>query len=189
MTAAKKLATMTLKEYEATPADARIEVIDGVVYDMAGASIKHQRITRKLLVQIDNYLSRKKGPCEVFDAPTDVKFRDRPLTIVQPDVFVVCDPKKINDKRTNGAPDWIIEVVSPSNIAHDYLKKLNLYREYRVKEYWIVDPAKETVMVYLLNGPKKDFDFTTYTFQDKIPVTLYPDFSIDFAEIAAVAAE
>ena len=185
MTAVKKLETLTLKEYEQLPADRRVEVIDGVVYDMAGATIRHQEIAGELFFKIKQYLNGKKGPCRVFFAPTDVKIRERPLTIVQPDVFVVCDPKKINDKRINGVPDWIIEIASPGNTARDYLTKLNLYRDYRVREYWVMNPMKEEVTVYRLNGPKKDFDFQTYRFTEKVPAGIYEDFSIDLSEITS----
>ncbi|MBQ7565328.1 MAG: Uma2 family endonuclease [Lachnospiraceae bacterium] len=183
MTAARQLETLTLREYEELPGDARVEVIGGIVYDMAGASIRHQEISGELYYRIKDYLKRKKGHCRIFFAPTDVKLRERPLTIVQPDLFVVCDPNKINEKRVNGAPDWIIEIASPGNTAYDYLTKLNLYRDYRVREYWVVNPMKSEVMVYRLNGPKKDFDFQIYSFKDTVPVGIYEDLSIDFSEI------
>lgn len=102
-------------------------------------------------------------------------------TIVEPDISVICDRNKLTDRGCNGAPDWIIEIVSPSNSSYDYITKLNLYADAGVREYWIVDPSKETVFVYYLE--KTDFKVETYTFQDNIKVNIYEDFSIDFTEL------
>ena len=99
---------ITMEQYEALPEDVRAEVFDGVLYDMASPSQMHQMILTELLVSIRNYLREKGGECQVFPAPFDVMLSDRPLTVVQPDIMVVCDKNKLDGKRCNGAPDFII---------------------------------------------------------------------------------
>lgn len=175
---------MTLQQYEALSEDIKIEVFDGVVYNMTSPSQDHQTILTELLVSLRNYIREKKGNCFVFPAPFDVKLNDTPLTIVQPDLMVICDKKKLDGKRCNGAPDFIIEIVSPSNYSHDYVRKLNLYMTAGVLEYWIVNPVKQTVFVYHLD--QKQFEVSTYTFQDKIKVNIFDDLYINFSEIAAL---
>jgi Uma2 family endonuclease len=117
-------ASITLAQYEALPEDVRVEVFDGLVYDMASPSQEHQTILTELLVSLRTYIRQKGGNCSVFPAPFDVKLSDSPLTIVQPDLLVVCDQDKLDGKRCNGAPDFIIEIVSPSNPSDDYIRKL-----------------------------------------------------------------
>lgn len=177
-------ALMTYEEYNALPEDVRMEVIEGVPYDMAGASRTHQLLFRELLQTISLHIRKKKSPCEVYPAPFDVVLKKKPLTMVQPDIFVVCDPKKVTERSCNGAPDWVIEIASPSNFSHDYIEKLNLYHSSGVREYWIVNPENQTVIVYRLEQGKQLL--TSYTFRDTVPVGIYEDFSIDFAEIATL---
>ena len=100
---------------------------------------------------------------------------------VEPDISVICDPKKLTDRGCTGAPDWIIEIVSPSTASHDYIRKLKLYADAGVKEYWIVDPDKKSVYVYHLEEDK--FEVTTFTFQDKIKANIYEDLWIAFTEL------
>lgn len=171
----------TLEQYEALPENVRAEVFDGQIYYMASPSQIHQTILTELLVSIRNYLRKKSGDCQVFPAPFDVKLSDRPLTIVQPDLLVVCDKNKLDGKRCNGAPDFIIEIVSPGNPSDDYIRKLYYYQNAGVHEYWIVDPRTEKVIVYHLEQP--DFQMASYTFQDKIQVNIWEDFWIDFQEL------
>ena len=106
---------ITLEQYEALPDEKRMEVFDGTVYEMASPSQIHQSISMQLSTVINNYILHKKGPCNIFSAPFDVKLSDSPLIIVQPDIMVVCDKNKLDEKRCNGAPDFIIEIVSPAN--------------------------------------------------------------------------
>ena len=172
---------ITLKQYEALPEDKRVEVFDGVVYDMASPSQIHQTILTELLVIIRNYIKSKGGNCSVFPAPFDVKLSDKPLTIVQPDLMIICDKDKLDGKRCNGAPDFIIEIVSPSNPADDYIRKLYYYKNYGVREYWIVDPRRKTVTVNYFEG---NIVSVQYPFDSIIKVNIYDDLLINFSEIA-----
>lgn len=131
-----------------------IEIIDGVAFMMATPSRIHQKISGELFRQLANYLEGKK--CEVYAAPFGVRLfeqdGDRPEdvdTVVEPDISVVCDRSKLDEHGCKGAPDLIIEILSPSSLRHDRLVKLNLYQRARVREYWIVDPKNRSVMVFL----------------------------------------
>jgi len=173
--------TITLEQYENFPEEKRIEVFDGIVYDMANPSQIHQAISIQLSTEINNYILRKKGPCSIFNAPFDVKLSDNPLTIVQPDIMVVCDKNKLDEKRCNGAPDFIIEIVSPGNPADDYIRKLYYYKNYGVREYWIVDPRRKTITV---NYFEHNIVSVPYPFDSIIKVNIYDDLLINFSEIA-----
>lgn len=172
---------ITLEQYEALPEDKRVEVFDGVVYDMASPSQIHQTILTELLIIIRNYIKSKGGNCSVFPAPFDVKLSDKPLTIVQPDIMVICDKDKLDGKRCNGAPDFIIEIVSPGNPADDYIHKLYYYKNYGVREYWIVDPRRKTVTVNYFEG---NIVSVQYPFDSVIKVNIYEDLLINFSEIS-----
>ncbi|MCD7865318.1 MAG: Uma2 family endonuclease [Clostridiales bacterium] len=172
---------MTLEQYEAFPEDARIEIFEGVAYDMAGPSESHQTISTELTTILNTYIRQKNGSCRVFHAPFDVKLNDRPLTIVQPDLMVICDRDKLDGKRCNGAPDFIIEIVSPGNASDDYIRKLYYYKNYGVREYWIVDPRRKIVTVNYFEG---DIVSVQYSFDSIIKVNIYKDLYIDFSDIA-----
>ena len=171
----------TYEQYEAFSKERRIEVFDGQIFDMASPSQEHQTILTELLVAIRNYLRKKGGGCRVFPAPFDVKLSGHPLTIVQPDIMIVCDKDKLDGKRCNGAPDFIIEIISPSNPSDDYIRKLYYYKNYGVREYWIVDPRSQTILVYFFE--QDSFNVQHYTFQDKVKVNIYSDLWIDFTEL------
>lgn len=172
---------ITLEQYEALPENRRAEVFEGVIYDMESPSEIHQTISTELTTILNTYIKSKKGSCKVFHAPFDVKLDDKPLTIVQPDLMIVCDKNKLNGKRCNGAPDFIIEIVSPGNPSDDYIRKLYYYKNYGVREYWIVDPCRKKVIVYFLN--QTEFGMEIYTFQDNIKVNIYDDLYIDFSQL------
>ena len=171
---------ITLDQYEVLPEDKRVEVFDGVVYDMSSPSQIHQTLSMELSNIIYNYIKNRKGPCQVFSAPFDVKLSDKPLTIVQPDIMVICDKDKLDGKRCNGAPDFIIEIVSPNNPADDYIRKLYYYKNAGVREYWIVDSRRKTVIVNYFEGNMLDIH---YSFDSTIKVNIYDDLFINFSDI------
>lgn len=170
---------ITLEEYEALPEDIRAEVFEGIIYDMASPSEIHQTISTELTTTLNNYIKRKNGSCRVFHAPFDVKLNDAPLTIVQPDLMVICDKNKLDGKRCNGAPDFIIEIVSPGNPADDYIRKLYHYKNAGVREYWIVDPQRKNVSVNYFEGNVLN---VPYTFDSVIKVNIFEDLYINFPD-------
>lgn len=172
---------ITLEQYEALPDEKRMEVFDGIVYDMASPSQIHQSISMQLSTVINNYILRKKGPCSIFSAPFDVKLSDSPLIIVQPDIMVVCDKNKLDEKRCNGAPDFIIEIVSPATPSDDYIRKLYYYKNYEVREYWIVDPRRKVITV---NYFENNIVSVQYPFDSVIKVNIFDDLLINFSDIA-----
>ena len=117
----------------------------------------------------------------MFHAPFDVKLNDNPLIIVQPDLMIVCDKDKLDGKRCNGAPDFIIEIVSPSNAMDDYIRKLYYYKNAGVHEYWIVDPHRKIVAVNYFEGNNVNVQ---YSFDSTIKVNIYDDLLINFSDIA-----
>ena len=127
------------------------------------------------------YIKSKNGSCRVFPPPFAVKLFEDRKTIVEPDISVVCDRNKLTNRGCSGAPDWIIEIISPGNSSNDYVRKLNLYKDAGVQEYWIIDPMKSRVYVYHLK--ESEFELDAYTFHDKIKVNIYDDLWIDFQEL------
>ncbi len=152
-----------------TDLDGRYELVSGELYDMSPSpSFKHQRLSGGFYWKIRNYIEERGGPCIVLAAPMDVKLNDE--DIVQPDIFVVCDPDKMDEQKCNGAPDWVIEILSPSNSEHDTVEKLAMYSKAGVREYWIVDPMNEKVLVYPFEKAKATGIFT---FDDEISAGIY----------------
>lgn len=171
----------SLEQYEALPDDVRAEVFDGQIYYMASPSQIHQSILLELITLLNSYIKSRKGDCKVFPAPFDVKLSDHPLTIVQPDIMIVCDKNRLDENRCNGAPDFIIEIVSPGNPSNDYIKKAYYYEKYGVREYWIVDPKRRMVTVNYFEG---DLINVAYSFDATIKVNIYDDLYINFSAIA-----
>lgn len=172
---------ITLEQYEALPKDRRVEVFENVAYDMASPSQIHQRILLKISSILDSYIELKKGECLVIPSPFDVMLSKKPLTIVQPDIMIVCDRDKLDEKRCNGAPDFVIEIVSPGNPSDDYIKKTYYYKNYGVREYWIVDPRRKTVTV---NFFEEDILNIQYSFESVIKVNIYDDLFINFSDLS-----
>ena len=172
---------ITLEQYENLPENIRAEVFEGQIYYMASPSQIHQTILTELLVSIRSYLKKKGSNCQVFPAPFDVKLSGHPLTIVQPDIMIVCDKDKLDGKRCNGAPDFIIEIISPSNPSDDYIRKLYYYKNAGVREYWIVDPRRKLVTV---NYFEENMLNIQYSFEATIKVHIYEDLFINFLDIA-----
>ncbi len=162
---------MTLDDYYALPEDRRVELIDGVFYDMASPTSTHQMIVSEASFQINAFIKKNKGKCVTFVSPMDVQL-DRDLkTMLEPDLFVVCDRNKITEHYIFGAPDFIIEVVSPSSRLNDYVLKLWKYANSGVREYWIIDYKKDLVRTFFFDDD--DIDPVDYTLRDDIPVRIY----------------
>ena len=161
------------------PDGQRAELIDGQIYYMAPPSRRHQKISMELSATIRDYIRSHNGSCEVYPAPFAVFLNEDDRNYVEPDISVICNPNKLTDRGCTGAPDWIIEIVSPSSRRMDYFVKLFKYRSSGVREYWIVDPDKKRLTVYdLVND-----DMNEYSFTDTVKVGIYEDFCIDLAEI------
>ena len=158
----------------------RAELIDGQMYMMTPPSRRHQRITLELSTIINNYIKGNGGSCEVDIAPFAVFLNADDKNYVEPDISVICDADKLTDKGCTGAPDWIIEIVSPSSRRTDYYTKLFKYRTAGVREYWIVDPEKNRIMVYSFESD----DTAEYTFSEVVKAGIYNDLEIDFNTIA-----
>lgn len=171
----------TVEEFYCMPEDIRAELINGELYYMATPNRIHQKLAMELSTFINYYIKSKKGGCEVYAAPFGVQLRENEDTIVEPDISVICDKSKLNRHGCLGAPDWIIEIVSPSNAKHDYFVKLNLYINAGVREYWIVDPQNADIHVYTLEPEK--FNVKSYSFHDTVKAGIYDDLFIDFAGI------
>ena len=173
--------SFTLEDYLAIPDDRRVELIDGFIYDMASALPVHQAILGELYYQL--YLCVENHPeCELFLSPSDVRLDEDNRTVVQPDLYIFCNRKNPDNRMISGAPDFIIEILSPSNRFHDMFRKLNKYRFSHVREYWIVDPEKQKVTVYDL---EHDEPPVVYDFQDtKIPLGISGgECAVDFGRI------
>ena len=151
----KKNKLYTYKDYLTFTDDERIEIIEGEIFNMSPAPARiHQHL--------------------VMEVSSEIR------SVVQPDISVICDKNKLTDAGCTGSPDMIVEIVSPSSVGHDYVTKLNLYQKYKVKEYWIIDPRKRSVFVYILTGENYESP-GVYTFNDKIKVNIYDNLEIDFS--------
>ncbi|WP_448518353.1 Uma2 family endonuclease [Rhodoflexus sp.] len=171
----------------------RVELIKGKIFQMSPAPNKrHQRILRKLVLQVGNYLELQKKGCELFVAPFDVRLLDSKkskksdkdiYTVVQPDLCIICDASKLDDRGCIGAPDIIIEILSLGNSKKEMKTKYELYQENGVKEYWIVVPYEQFVQQFALNAEGKYELIKIYTDEDLLTTPLLPDLSIDLSRI------
>lgn len=176
---AKQLEYYTIEDIYNLPNGQRAELINGELYMMAAPNTNHQRLIKEFTYLIEDYIRHNKGDCEVFPAPFAVFLNASNEIYLEPDISVICDRDKLTDEGCKGAPDWIIEIVSPSSRSMDYNKKLFQYRTAGVREYWIVDPIKQLIMVYNFEHDT----FEQYSFSDKVRAGIYEDFEIDFAGI------
>lgn len=170
----------TINDIYALPDGERAELIDGQIYYMAPPSTNHQRILSFLHLEVGNHIRTKGGSCEVFPAPFAVFLFTDDSKYLEPDISVICDKDKVDDHGCKGAPDWIIEIISPNSRAMDYYTKLSLYREAGVREYWIVDPIKRIILVYDMEHAAAP---TIYSFTDIIKVNIYDNLEIDFSKL------
>lgn len=179
MDAARQFEYDTIDDIYNLPEGQRAELMDGKLYMMSAPNRIHQDLVMDLSYLIKDYIMRKNGDCKVYPSPFAVFLNADNETYLEPDISVICDKNKLTDKGCEGAPDWVIEIVSPSSRAMDYMKKLVKYSAAGVREYWIADPDKKRVMVY-------NFEQGTveeYSFSDKIKAGIYEDLEIDFSEI------
>ena len=167
----------TVNDIANLPEDRRAELIDGTIYNLAAPSRIHQKIVHHLDRMIGNHIAQRGLPCDVYPAPFGVYLNDN-YNYLEPDISVICDRGKLSDQGCEGAPDWIVEVVSPSSAHTDYLVKLLKYRTAGVRLYWIVDPDLNAVIVHdFVQGTTQRF-----TFSDPVPVSICDSFRITLAD-------
>ena len=180
MEALRKEEIYTIEDIYDLPDGERAELIDGQIYYMAPPTWKHQRISMFLSSEISSYIKNNKGNCEVLAAPFAVFLNKDDSNYFEPDISVICDRSKLDEKGCHGAPDWLIEIVSPSSKTMDYFRKCSLYKAAGVREYWIIDPKEKCVIVNNFeNGTSKQ-----YPFSEQIKAGIYEDFFLDFNEVA-----
>ena len=169
-----------------------LELIKGKIFKMSPApNRKHQKISLNLIKQLAIYLTDK--TCEVYHAPFDVRLPDKKkstadkqiFTVVQPDICIICDPKKLDERGCIGAPDLIIEITSPATIKKDFNDKYYLYQENGVKEYWVVQPNDQTLTVFTLNEQQKYQLQKVYTADEQVPVSIFTNLSINLSDVFA----
>jgi len=173
-------------DYLTWPENERCEIIDGIAYMQAAPSPLHQEISGALFAQFYNYLLGK--PCKVYHSPFCVRLTEGTeetnsdiRKVVEPDITIVCDKSKIDEKGCNGTPDMIIEVTSPSSIKIDRVLKFNKYEKAGVREYWIVEPEGKLVSVFVLQDNMRYGRPEIYTEDDNIRVSIFPDLEIDLS--------
>lgn len=177
----------TYGEYRQWPEDQRYELIHGIAYAMSPAPSRlHQQFVIHVARQIADALEG--GPCELNIAPFDVRLpleneADEAIdTVVQPDILVVCDPAKLDDRGCRGAPDWVIEIISPGSAAHDQIKKRALYERFGVPEYWIVHPIDRIVTVYFLEKGAYGKP-SLHELKDSLSATVLPEATVDWERV------
>lgn len=172
--------TYTINDIYALPDGERAELIDGQIYNMAPPARIHQKLIAELTLSIGQYIKSKGGTCDIYPAPFAVFLNEDNRNYVEPDISVICDKNKLDEKGCNGAPDWIIEIASPSTSSLDYGIKLFKYRTAGVREYWIINPVTLTVNVYDFESEKGTYQ---YNFEDNIPVCIYNDLTIQISAL------
>ncbi|WP_066288609.1 Uma2 family endonuclease [Bacillus sp. FJAT-29937] len=161
-----------------------LEYIDGYVYMSPSPATKHQRVSSKLHIKLGNFLEGK--PCEVFHAPFDIELKNEKIDgtkIVIPDLTVICEKSGFTDKRYIGVPNLIIEILSPSNQTHDLITKLNLYMNYGVQEYWIVNPMLNAITVFALNDEEMYEQHDMKAEIGRVTSKLLEGFSVNLEEV------
>ncbi len=163
--------------------DDRVELIKGKVFKMSGPARLHQQISIHISSMLFNFLLGK--PCKVYNAPFDVRFykeskADKDIyTVLQPDICVICDLTKLDDKGCIGAPDIVIEILSPGNNKMELLHKYGIYEEFGVKEYWVVGPVEKTLLKYTLDAKGKYQPSKLFTLSERVHSDLLPGFELD----------
>lgn len=176
--------TYTYADYLRWKFEERLELLRGKVFQMSGPNTRHQVVSGRLSAWLFNYLENQK--CRVFSAPFDVRLPaknrrrdDEITTVVQPDICVICDESKIDDRGCCGAPDLVVEILSPGNSKKEVRLKYELYEEAGVREYWIINPSEENIVVHILNASGKFEGLKMYAGGDKISSLAIAGFEVD----------
>lgn len=172
----------TTKDIEALPDGVRAELVDGEIFYMASPTRTHQKIAGEMYLIVANYIRAKGGPCEVYIPPFAVWPDNDDYTYFEPDLTVICDLDKLDEKGCHGAPDWVVEVMSPSSKKMDCMDKLEKFRHAGTREYWIIMPEKRMVVVYNFETKNIPESVTLYSFDDAIPSGIYPDLTISLKD-------
>ena len=172
--------TYTIDDIYALPDGQRAELIDGKMYMMVPPNARHQDIIFSLSRKIADYIDANQGSCKIYLAHYAVFLNADDKNYVEPDISVICDKSKLEDKGCNGAPDWIVEVISPSTQRMDYSIKLFKYRTAGVREYWIVNPITKTVQIYSFDNEE---DSSQFSFDDEIPVHIFDGLTIKLSDL------
>ncbi|GHT74211.1 hypothetical protein AGMMS50262_06720 [Bacteroidia bacterium] len=180
----------TYADYLTWTDDVRREIINGIVYVLSAPTRFHSGLSGEIFANIWSFVKRRKGKCKVYHAPFDVRFPkndetadNQIYTVVQPDICVICDPKKLDEAGCLGAPDLIVEVQSPSTAKRDLNEKFFLYEEAGVREYWVVFPRQKGVTVFKLQENGKFDNGIAYEFEGKVPVSIFKGLEIDLEEL------
>jgi Uma2 family endonuclease len=183
--------TYSYSEYLKWTIEERLELIKGKIFKMSPApSLKHQIISSELHLLLGNYLKNK--PCKVFAAPFDVRLYDKKksvkkdkdiFTVVQPDLCIICDKSKLDERGCLGAPDLIIEILSPTNTHKEMKEKFEIYEEAGVKEYWIVNYVERNVLIYKMNEEGKYIGLKPFVEEDTITTSLFPNLEVNLKEV------
>ena len=171
----------TMEDIEALPEEIQAELNDGKIFYMQMPTASHQDVAGGMYLAVANYIRAKRGNCKVYIPPYGVYLNNDDKTFFVPDLTVICDRDKLDEKGCHGAPDWIVEVTSPSTKKRDYGLKLFRYRDAGVREYWIIDLQQRIVMVYVFDTEPEDAGI--YSFEDEITPSLYPDLKIRIADM------
>lgn len=170
----------TYADYLLWRLEERVELFKGKIFKMSPApNVKHQKISRNLTIEIGSLFKHK--TCQLFSAPFDVRLPqnkgdEQIFTVVQPDLCIICDSEKLDERGCVGAPDLVIEILSPGNSKKEMKNKFELYEEVGVREYWVVHPTEENVLVYVLeNG---EFKGTKPVVDDYITSYVFPDLKV-----------
>ena len=183
----KQQGEYTLEDYYALPDDSRVELIDGVFYDMSAPSFVHQHLISDILGTLKEFFDKKKGNCMPMVAPLDVNLDCDEKTMVQPDVLILCDRSKIRKWGLYGAPDFCMEILSESTRHKDCVKKLQKYIDAGVKEYWILDPFRKMMLTYCW---KDDYAAHMYPLEGSLGLQLYDgELQIDLGSLAELIVE
>ncbi|MCD8120523.1 MAG: Uma2 family endonuclease [Lachnospiraceae bacterium] len=180
----KRQGEYTIEDYYALPEGTRAELIDGTIYFMASPTIRHELIGKEICETISQHIKKNRGRCIVLDSTLDVHLFGDDTVVVQPDVLVICNQDKIRDGVMYGAPDFVVEVMSPSTGFYDRTLKLRKYREAGVRECWLIDQKRQEVEVYVFRDRDMDVLPKVYRFEDVVPVGIFDgECKVDFAEM------